>query len=59
MLEHLTRFFTAVRNLRRSERALVRSGALMELEELYAEVYHPKLKARIGTVLAAEQARAS
>lgn len=51
MHEQLTRYFTATHRLRRSERKLVRSGAVVELQELLREVKHPRLLARINTVL--------
>lgn len=51
MSEQLTRFFTAASRFRRSERALVRAGAVMELEELRAEAKHPKLADRITELL--------
>lgn len=50
MSEHLTRYFTAAHRLRRSERALVRSGALLELEELRSENLHPRIRAKVDTV---------
>lgn len=52
MLEQLNRYFTAATRLRRSEHAVVRSGALLQLRELYDEVWHPRLKTRIGAALA-------
>lgn len=51
MSEQLTRFFTAASRFRRSERPLVRSGAVMELEDLRREATNPKLQSRIGEVL--------
>lgn len=51
MLEHLNAYFTSVHRLRRSERALVRAGAAMELEELQSRAIHPKMRARINEAL--------
>lgn len=51
MSEQLTRFFTAATRLRRSERALVRAGAAMDLEELRAQVTNVKLVSRINGAL--------
>lgn len=51
MSEHLTRFFTAASRLRRSERSLVRAGAVMELEELRTQTTNVKLVSRINEVL--------
>lgn len=51
MLEHLTRYFAAAYRIRRSERSLARSGALLELEELRHENLHPRLRARVDTML--------
>lgn len=51
MSEHLTRFFIAATRFRRSERPLVRSGAVMELEELRAEARNTKLQDRITEIL--------
>lgn len=62
MSEQLTKFFTAASRLRRSERSLVRAGAVMELEELRGEVRNVKLQSRIGEVLNShyiEKAKAS
>lgn len=62
MLEQLSRYFTAAHHFRRSERSLVRGGAVMELETLRGEVRHPKLLNRINTTLNehyASKARAS
>lgn len=50
MSEHLTRYFTAARNLRRSERELVRGGALLELEELRHENLPKSLRAKVDTI---------
>jgi hypothetical protein len=51
MSEQLTKFFTAASRYRRSERSLVRSVAVVELEQLRGEVTHPKLQSRISEVL--------
>jgi hypothetical protein len=51
MFEQLTRYFTAATRLRRSERNLVRAGAVMELEELRSETTNVKLVSRINEAL--------
>lgn len=51
MFEHLTRFFTAAHRIRRSERSLVRAGAVMELEQLRSETHNAKLQTRITELL--------
>ena len=50
MSEHLTRYFTAAHRIRRSATKLVRSGALLELEELRRENLHPSLRAKVDTI---------
>lgn len=57
MSEHLTRYFTAANRLRRSERSLVRSGALLDLETLRSENLHPRLRAKVDTLFTEELAK--
>lgn len=62
MLEQLSRYFTAAHRFRRSDRPLVRSVAVTELEELATQVRHPKLLNKIHTTLNehyAEKARSN